>query len=98
MEGRRTSTKVRGQAGIRQMLLTPEELDGVTGGRPESTASLRRVLRLLSVAEAREVNPLARSWTGLAGTLAYLLTRVDSGAAGGAYAAYGGVYIASALM
>jgi small multidrug resistance family-3 protein len=36
---------------------------------------------------------------GLAlGCFAYLLTRVDSAAAGRAYAAYGGVYIAASLI
>jgi small multidrug resistance family-3 protein len=36
---------------------------------------------------------------GLAlGVFAYLLTRVDSAAAGRAYAAYGGVYIAASLI
>ena len=76
------------------------------------TGSLRTILAYLGAAVAEIAGCFAFwAWLRLGKSLlwlvpglvslalfAYLLTRVDSAAAGRAYAAYGGVYIASALM
>lgn len=58
----------------------------------------RRLLRVLGLVAAGKISGLvgARHEISLA-VFAFLLTRINSGFAGRAYAAYGGVYIASSL-
>lgn len=77
----------------------PRAACGMAGGRGEFTGGGdRRLLQLLGVA-ARGPERLARR-PGVASLVAFawLLTRVETAAAGRAYAGYGGVCIAASLV
>ena len=56
------------------------------------------MLCLLGLAAHGKVTPVARARHSVPRRLAWLLTRVDSDAAGRAYAAYGGIYICASLL
>jgi small multidrug resistance family-3 protein len=56
------------------------------------------MFQLLGMATPRQICVVARARRHILYIFAFLLTRVDTLAAGGAYAAYGGVYIAASLF
>jgi small multidrug resistance family-3 protein len=56
------------------------------------------MLRLLGMATAGQINPVASPGVISLILFAYLLTLVPSGHAGRAYAAYGGIYIVASLL
>ena len=57
----------------------------------------RRLLQCLGLAPPRPFTAVADPRTGQLFVFALLLTRIDAGFAGRAYAAYGGVYITASL-
>jgi drug/metabolite transporter superfamily protein YnfA len=66
--------------------------------RPGGHRRDRRLLRLLGLAEAGQVAAVGAAGRGQPDVFAVLLTRIDSAAAGRAYAAYGGVYILASMV